>query len=260
MSPVRDLLQASRSRAGAGAAAGEQLDGPVVLHREGRFSVLLTEGPAPTALGERGPWKRVGGEAGPMSVCELPDTQTRSGASVANGLLAAAIRYGQGLLVDEPIAPLGEQRLDELRERLTPEALLVRAGAHVCQGRAVLEPETQRLEFSLVPAVRLSEQATPEQIRAALALVLADAQECWRMVRLGLADSAAEPPVARAELDLSGAPEVLLDSWLATGLCALRQAVRWVLPSISLILESGQESRTIRRVVARSGTAEGNPS
>lgn len=196
-----------------------------------------------------GLWKAARGAGGEVApVFEIPEAAFTRGGDDEDGEPVEAAR---GVCLDWALATAGgESRaawapppLAEVESWVGIGRLTVQHGPWLRQGELIHRPDRLALRLPLVPAV--PEDLAPPR-RAWLEEVLADAQDRWRMVRVGLVGSAAV-----AEVDLSGCPAALLEGLFRTGLDCLRWVVAWLVASADF-LAAGDPSRAleVRRVRA----------
>jgi hypothetical protein len=112
--------------------------------------------------------------------------------------------------------------------------LVLQRGPLLRQGELAYGPSRLGLSFPVVNEV--PECLAPAR-REWLARVLADAQNRWRMVRVGF-DSDTKRPAVRAEVDLSGAPHGMLEGLVKAGLDALRCVVCWLIWSCAFLCDA----------------------
>lgn len=231
-----------------------------------RWIVMSADGVEGQDVAQRAPaqpglWRRVDERGGSRMTFEVP-TSVASDDRDDLGALDDAVGDGAGDGEDEPdgardpVCALARWALAtaggappvawtpparaEVELLLPPARLCVRNGSLLSQGRLVHAPERLALVFPL------SLRAPKDLSRARslwLAECLADAQRTWRMVRFGCAADARTP---QAEIDLTGAPGFALQPLLRISIDSLRNAVRWLLPSIALLVDTGADCRALR--------------
>jgi hypothetical protein len=236
----------------------------VLLRDEGGWSVVRAARPAADAdplqgqLGQPGLWKWASeaGGAGTTRVFDLPPLAAGSGEADAEdertrltACLDWAVATSHGHLPDGWQPP---PRAD-VDAWAPPLALTVQAGALVRQASVVYGPG--RLALTCPVLTRLPEALPPER-RAWLRELLVEAQDRWRMVRLGFAGEPAAPAVL-AEVDLSGCPAEVVENVFRAGLAALRWVVEWLARPADFLADAARPSRALEVFPARAdGPAE----
>jgi hypothetical protein len=138
-------------------------------------------------------------------------------------------------------APAGWQPppREEIESWVPADRLTVQAGPLVRQGQLVCAPERLALRFALVHSIPAG---LPEARREWLEEALAEAQDRWRLVRVGLtADGAA----ALAEVDFTGCPRAALEVLFPTGLDALRWVVAGLVNVADFLADAGASCRAL---------------
>jgi hypothetical protein len=201
-------------------------------------------------IGRPGLWKAVRGAGGEVApVFEIPEVVFTRGGDDEDGEPVEAARgacfdWALATVGGEPCAGWVPPPLAEVESWVGIGRLTVQHGPWLRQGELIHRQDRLALRFPLVPAV--PEELAPPR-RAWLEEVLADAQDRWRMVRVGLAGSGA----AVAEVDLSGCPAALLEGLFRTGLDCLRWVVAWLVPSADFLAAGGpSRALEVRRVRA----------
>jgi hypothetical protein len=130
-----------------------------------------------------------------------------------------AMQTAEGKVPDQWMAPDRPEAALFLPEPM----LTVQRGSFVSQGELICESARLALTFPIL--TRLSENL-PKARMDWLCGLLHDAHITWRMVRVGFAGK--EPMKISAEVDLSGAPALLIPSLLTRGLSAIRCVSQWL--------------------------------
>ena len=100
-----------------------------------------------------------------------------------------------------------------------------------------------RLKLS-VPILPLVPREMPPERMRWLRRLLVESQSRWRMVRTGFVANG-EGQAAMAEVDVTGAPSVVLSSLVETGLEALRCATQWSVQSADLLADLSVPCRAL---------------
>jgi hypothetical protein len=206
-------------------------------------------------LGLPGLWKWVRNPAGGKRVFELPE--------------AALTVPPDAEDADEGAAPLkdcvqwaleterGEIRTDwqppprpEVESWIPIGRLTVQLGPLLRQGELIHAPDRLALRFPLATGIPAG---LPEARRLWLHELLADAQDRWRMVRVGLS---ADETAALAEVDLSGCPHGVLEGLFRTGLDALRWVVEWLVKSADFLADADAACQAVEVCRVRAQPAE----
>ena len=119
--------------------------------------------------------------------------------------------------------------------------LTVRAGDFVRQGSLIHGPGRLALRFPVLTDV--PSDLSPSR-KSWLEALVADARDRWRMVRFETS-----PERVLAEVDLSGAPDAILEPILKTSLHALRWVVAWVGPPAAFICDPAATSEILESLV-----------
>jgi len=130
---------------------------------------------------------------------------------------------------------------DEVDAMIPGYGLTVQNGSLVRQGEVVREENRLALRFVILP--ELPEDLPDHRLRW-LRRLLIDAQNRWRLVRVGFADGENDTAV-HAEVDLTGAPGSLLADLISTALPALRFVVEWVSASAVFLVEGSADCRAL---------------
>ena len=123
---------------------------------------------------------------------------------------------------------------DEVESWIPEGGLTLRTGGLVRQGSLVCGSDRLALRIPIVTEVPA---ALSEARRAWLRALLLDAQDRWRMVRIGIEGQADRPAVV-AEVDLSGAPPVVIEALFRISLDALRWVTSWLVRSAGLVADA----------------------
>ncbi len=170
-------------------------------------------------LGRPGLWKRTGNgrRATAQRVFELPPSILARPVwdSTRFEQLAAWAEATAGGDLDRDWSPPPRE---EVERWLPDQALTLQVGSIAVQGALTCRDDRLVFDFPVVP--RIPEDLPPAR-EAWLRELLADGQNRWRMVRIGMADDSA----AHAQVDLSGAPHEFLEELVRIGLDALRLVV-----------------------------------
>ena len=134
-----------------------------------------------------------------------------------------------------------------------PEGLLtVCCGHHARQGELAVGEGRLALRMPVVTRVPAG---LSESRMSWLRQVLLDAQDRWRLVRLGLVGDVGDASV-EAEVDLTGVPASLLEALVPLAASALRCAVSWVVEPCVFIAHAAQEPRALAACPARPSPTE----
>jgi hypothetical protein len=128
---------------------------------------------------------------------------------------------------------------DEVKTWFDPDRLAVRSGQHIVKGELHCHAQTLRLVF---PELAHLDESLPEARRAWVEALCLDAQSRWRMVRFGIAGQR-----IGAGVDLSGAPEALVQPLFVRAFEALVYSVGWVLPALTLVTDPSARSHALDR-------------
>jgi hypothetical protein len=116
---------------------------------------------------------------------------------------------------------------------LSPEGLTVQCGPFARQGELICTPKRLALRVPLIFNVC---DDLAESHYYWLRNLLIDAQNRWKMVRIGFRYGSSETSV-QAEVDLSGAPLSVLSGLFTIALSALHAVAAWVVPSAEFLVE-----------------------
>lgn len=253
--------------------AGAWRHNGVSFATEGAWAVLRATAPAtgdPLAdlWGQPGPWKAVSGSHLHLAhsrhvrsedvtprrfrrVFEVPLSLLVEGEGddggdaldAGRGVSPLGALVAWGLATLEGRCPPGWQTpsREEVEARLAPGALTVQCGAHARQGQVVADGGRLALRM---PILARRPAGLSECRLSWLRQVLLDAQDRWRLVRVGPVPDGPESPV-EAEVDLTGAPPLLLDGLAAVAATALRCAVSWVVGPCAFLAHAAREPRAL---------------
>jgi len=115
--------------------------------------------------------------------------------------------------------------------------LTVQAGHLLRQCELIHRPDRLALTCPILTHIPAD---LPAARRTWLHEVLSDAQNRWRMVRLGLVGNGEEAVLA--EVDFSGCPSAVLEHLFPTGLGALCWVVAWLVNSVDFLADVTQAS------------------
>jgi len=227
--------------------------GGVVFESEGAWLSLREraprEAPDPLAspLGAPGLWKVVAENGHGRRVFEFParvlDDAALDALSDADGepgapfeaAIAWALASRRGEVAEGWEAPSDE----EARSWVGADAWTVVCGSVARQGELVREPRRLSARFPLLHAVPGD---LPPARRAWLSKLLVEAERRWRMCRVGVTGAPGAVSV-QAEVDLSGAPRVLLEGLLGAALAALQCLVAWTVAPAEVIVDTARNYR-----------------
>ena len=119
-----------------------------------------------------------------------------------------------------------------IRELYSDGSLTVHCGPFARQGELVCTAKRLALRFPLI--IHLSDDL-PKSSYDWLRTLLIDAQNRWRLVRIGLR-SASTVPSVQAEVDLTGAPRSVLPGLMTVALSALHALATWVIPAAEFLV------------------------
>lgn len=195
-------------------------------------------------LGRPGLWRILESDTGPTWTLELPafvmaeEPEPELDGSPAVDPLEACIAWARASLVGELPAGWITPDREELEAWGKSSALTVRSGSHSSQGTLVREPRRLALRHAALAQVPADLSIARTQW---LEACLRDGMRSWRTVRLGFTP---EGNVG-CEVDLSGVPHALLESFVQLALDALQLVTRWCLSSIALVTDPGVPSRAL---------------
>lgn len=190
-------------------------------------------------LGKPGLWKLVADGAKlrrefhlPTSVLSVP-ALPEEGDEDAPDPLEQCLAWASATALDDLPAGWECPSRDEVESWIPDGALTLRSGALVRQGTLVCGPDRLALRIPIVTEVPAGlSEARREWLRE----LLVDAQDRWQMVRLGIEGEPGHQS-ATAEVDLSGAPRVVLEALFGISLAALRWVVSWLITSAGLVAD-----------------------
>lgn len=220
-------------------------DGVVVRAEEGWLLAEADGPPGPAdAVGHTdrpGLWKLVRDGERDVRRFELPWPAAAGSAVLGADRLPAALAdvlrwmlATAGGIVPPGWRPPPARELDVADDELI---LTAARGRLVRRGRVELDP--RRLALRL-PIVSPSPDALDDGRRAWLGAVAADAQAVWRMVRMDASSG------VTAEVDLSGAPSVLIGALVRAGLAVLRGVGQWLVETADLLADPSVEAEALR--------------
>ncbi len=228
----------------ARAGDGFRRDG-MLFRKEGRWGCFELVSPPPSdplreQLGAPGLWKWVRNGERARFVFEVPSEVLINADDEdppdqgENSPFARCLAWAE--TAAEAKSPVGWQPpARHLLDAWLPQKqqLTVQSGAHVCQGELIYTPTRLALRFPIVSAL-------PADLPPARAFwlreVLRDAQDRWRMVRLGLAQEG-EATAVIAEVDFTGAPGGASERLILAGLDGLRWVVTWLAESVEFLCD-----------------------
>jgi hypothetical protein len=192
-------------------------------------------GPLRGNLSRPGLWKPVSGGAvsRPGRVFELPPSlvpggDRRSGGGEIDQAFRDIVLWALATEAGGPVEGWIPPEREEVREWIPDDGLTVQTGPVARQGALVHDPARLALSFELLPCTR------PDLTKARkrwLEELLIDAQDRWRMVRIGMTDESA----VVAEIDLTGAPEAVAEPLVRISLDALRWFVQWIVQPVEFV-------------------------
>jgi len=196
---------------------------------------LLDVDPLHGLLGTPGPWKHViECDGSTRKLFELPRAALDGviGADVDGEAESACEEcLWWALATDQGGIPAGWQPPEraEIDAWMSPASLTIQCGPIVRQGQLLHGPDKLGLRF---PILAGSPAGLSEARRLWLRDVLLEAQNRWRMVRIGLTETG-----ANAEIDLTGVPQEMAESMFKTSLDALRWVVEWLVLSAAFLAD-----------------------
>lgn len=229
--------------------AGYRLNGTLFTTVKGwptlQSSKPITDGdPLRGQLDRPGLWRMVRFEGLTYRLFEMPpvpavvvdEDDERSARPDAMSCLTWALMTAHGTL------PGGWQPppRDEVESWMSRDALTVSVGSALRQGELIHRADRLALRFPIVP--RIPATLSPAR-RGWLEELLTDAQDRWRLVRIGLSGSGSE--TAWAEVDLTGCPGPVLESLFRASLGALRWVVEWLAGSADFLVDPGAKSQAL---------------
>lgn len=140
----------------------------------------------------------------------------------------------------------------EVETWIPTASLTVETARFVRQGTLEHGAGRLALRIPIVPAIPTDLSAARKEW---LREILIDAQDRWRMVRIGITERAG----VDAEVDFSGAPHSVLPFVFAKGLESLRWTVRWLVESADFLVNASLACRAIEVCPTRAEPAERSP-
>lgn len=194
-------------------------------------------------LGRPGLWKPVSSAPQVQREFHLPLSVLSAGGSAgedgeedeeAPDLLEACVAWASATAIDDLPAGWECPARDEVESWIPQGGLTLQAGRLVRQGSLICQRDRLALRMPIV--AELSGELSRSR-RGWLEEILLDAQDRWRMVRIGMEGQPEQPGVA-AEVDLSGAPPVVLEALFTISLDALRWVASWLVKSAGLVADA----------------------
>jgi hypothetical protein len=128
---------------------------------------------------------------------------------------------------------------EQLAPLVAGGGLTLQAGPIIRQGTLVCRPDRLAIIFPIVTSVPAELSAVRRELLKELGI---DAQNRWRMVRIGWRDAYEERGL-EAEVDLTGAPHSVLTELIVVAMDALRWVVRWSVNSAALLTDASVDCR-----------------
>ncbi len=125
----------------------------------------------------------------------------------------------------------------EVEDWLPDKALTLQVGTIARQGTLILNDDRLTLGFCIVLEIPRNLSAAR---KAWLRELLADAQNRWRLVRIGLVGHSAQ-----AEVDLTGAPHEALEELVRVGIDALRLVVSLLVEPADFLVNGAEGCRAV---------------
>jgi hypothetical protein len=235
--------------AGFSLKRGKQGDtsGSIRLWFDGQWLQLVSESalnvsdPLVALMGDPGLWKFVTNKKGhllkvfefPLDIVSerCPDPEESS--DVAKSSLATIFQWARDTLNGQRLNGWHRPAGQELMELLAPRNLTVQCGRFARQAELICKPKRLALRLPLIFCVS---DDLPDIHYAWLRKLLIDAQDRWKLVRIGFRDDSSKTAV-QAEVDLTGAPHSVLAGLLSVASAALRAVATWVIPSAEFLAE-----------------------
>ncbi len=215
-------------------------------------SVRAAGDPLSASLGRPGLWKALVGDHDTVvaDVFEIPASvldaaAANEGAGEGRAAIVAAARdWARATRPGGTISGWRAPDREDVEFFLPSGALLARCEGSPRQGGIVREDGRLALVFPVLPrlAADLS-SARREWLRA----LLLDAQNNWRLVRIGVAATGE----TLAEVDLTGAPHAIVEPLVVAAADALRCVVEWLEPTVGLLADRTLASRALESAPAR---------
>lgn len=121
---------------------------------------------------------------------------------------------------------------------ITPQALTIESDSAVRQASVAYEPERFAIHAPVLHTI--PEELSPAR-RAWLEALRSYAHNSWRLVRVGCDGCSS----MRAEVDLSGIPDSVVEHLVPIALDALRTVVKWILHPAELLADVRCECRAV---------------
>jgi hypothetical protein len=197
--------------------------------------------PLNALMGEPGIWKLVTyPDRQPWKVFEFPlfittenNAESKAPGEEAQSPLAATLKWAGDTLNGNLLNGWRCPSEEDLMNLLSPKGLTVQCGPYARQGELICTPKRLVLQFPLIFNVC---DDLPESHYKWLRNLLIDAQNRWKMVRIGFRYGSSATSV-QAEVDLSGAPLSVLSGLFTVALSALHAVAAWVVPSAEFLVE-----------------------
>jgi hypothetical protein len=177
-------------------------------------------------------------------VVDLPLTslsQVGPDGSAAEAPWPALLEWALAMRDGAPPANWRPPAREEVESWVPSERLKLRCGAHLLRGELVHAPERLALVF---PELARLPADLSDARRSWVDELLACARSHWRLVRLGV-----EPGTGRvrAEVDLTGVPDVWARPLVQLSIEALAWAVDWTLVPLTFLADPRSQSRALER-------------
>lgn len=234
-----------------GVTFGMDADWPVLWAESG-------EGPADPLSGQLacpGLWKWVVEQGRARQVFEIPPAAFNGTAPMDDGneewspfrwIIDWAMATRHGRYPDGWSSPPEE----EVAAAIPTSGLTLQHGAFLCQGR--LEHDPERLALSIPIVHEIPADLSPER-HSWLRCLLGDAQNRWRLVRVGFDQERSGMSVS-AGIDLTGVPRPMLEPLVSIALPALRGVAEWVVCSTVFLTMSSNGCRALAAGAVRPDT------
>ena len=136
---------------------------------------------------------------------------------------------------------LNDWSVSSLKEiNLTNSEFTVLYGQFIRRGYLVCKDDVLALKIPILDHIPVELEISR---RKWLHTILLDAQNRWQMIRFHMVSQ--QGPV-EVEIDLSGAPLVLIERLLRTGMDVLRESVKWLVASVDIITNTKLKSNIFR--------------
>jgi hypothetical protein len=204
-------------------------------------SSLNVSDPLNTLMGEPGLWKLISYKnRKPWKVFEFPSvilTENNSDFETvveeAKSPLSATLRWARDTLNGERFNSWSSPPKPDMLDLISPDSLTVQCGRYARQGELICNPKRLALRFPLIFHVP---DDLPDSSAYWLRNLLIDAQNRWKLVRIGFRDKSSATTV-QAEVDLTGAPHSVLAGLMTVALSSLHAVATWVIPSAEFLAE-----------------------